>query len=170
MTLQAGCVRVCPAVCKRLPVWALFSRYPWGPSQHLTASSVQAPRDFNKWRETEEVRHEDGWEGGKTGSLPQKLLPVRHTVHKDSEDRIGGHVWEVCLSSWYCSLGARVCKQILLLTLGFVRADRLRWGGGGWSKRQVVSASLRPCVCCWEYKDLTVLNENACFTRRVGIW
>lgn len=136
MTLQAGCVWVYPFVCKQLSAWALFSRYPWGPGQHPTASGVQAPHGFNKWRETEEARHEDRWKDGKVGSLPRKLLPATTHCSQGLQGRSWGHVWEVCLSSWYCSLGAYVCKQIFLLTLGFVRADRLGLGVGGcWKKK-----------------------------------
>lgn len=44
---------------------------------------------MNKWKETEEARHEDRWKDGKAESLPRKLLPVTHTVHRDSKDRVG---------------------------------------------------------------------------------
>lgn len=67
------------------------------PNIHEAQTSIQLPLQsriltvlMNKWKETEEARHEDRWKDGKAGSLPQKLLPGIYPVHRDSKDRVGG--------------------------------------------------------------------------------
>lgn len=59
-------------------------------SNQLSLQSRILTALMNKWKETEEARHEDRWEDGEAGRLPQKLLPVTHAVRRDSKDRVGG--------------------------------------------------------------------------------
>lgn len=99
-----------------------------------------------------------------------KQLPVAPPASRGFQEAELGRVLEDCSSYWYCSLGALVYGSVSA-DAGLCRPGQSLVGvgvGSGecWRKRQVVSMSLRPIVfVIWEYKDLTVLNENACFTR-----
>lgn len=73
------------------------------PDIHEAQASIRLPLPsrfltvlMNKWKETEEARHKDRWKDGKAGSLPRKLLPVIHAVHRDSKDRVGACFRDLC--------------------------------------------------------------------------
>lgn len=101
--------------------------FPDIPSPHPTASSVQDPHIFNEEVEEDRGSQMERWKGRK----PSTKAAASDTHRSQGfQGQSWGRVLEDCSSYWYCSLGALVCKQIFLLMLGFVRADRVWWGWG----------------------------------------